>query len=194
MLGALDSWHKSYVGSADSSLLPCPDTAPRRRSMWSRLARVTAAAVLAVLPTLVPPTSTAAAASGSGVGSPAVFGPAAQGRSCPEPNDTFQAACYLGPELGRAGLHLDAERRRRVSDRGAGLQHRRPRRDADRCRRRTRSSWRTGTATSSPPRRRPARRPGDRHHGGHPRRLLHLRPLARAAASARTGRTRSSAR
>jgi hypothetical protein len=67
--------------------------------MWSRLARVTAAAVLAVLPTLVPPTNTLASASG-----PAVFGPAAQGDPCPEPNDTFQAACYLGPSSDAQGF------------------------------------------------------------------------------------------
>jgi len=56
--------------------------------MWSQVARVTAAAVLAILPTLVPPTSTTASAAG----------PVAQGQdACPEPNDTFQTACYLGP-------------------------------------------------------------------------------------------------
>jgi hypothetical protein len=73
--------------------------------MWSRLARVTAAAVLAVLPTLVPPTSTAAAASSSGVGSPSVFGPAAQGQDvCPEPNNTFQVACFLGAHSDALGF------------------------------------------------------------------------------------------
>ena len=71
--------------------------------MWSRFARFTAAAVLALLPTLVPPTSTSAAAAGPG-GSPAVFGPAAQGDPCPEPNDTFQAACYLGPSSDAQGF------------------------------------------------------------------------------------------
>lgn len=65
--------------------------------MWSRLARVAAAAALAVLPALVPPTSTPVAASDAPFSSPAVLGPLAQGDPCPEPNDTFQAACYLGP-------------------------------------------------------------------------------------------------
>jgi hypothetical protein len=62
--------------------------------MWSQFARVTAAAVLAILPTLVPPTSTMASAAG----------PAEQGQdACPEPNDTFQAACYLGPSSDPLG-------------------------------------------------------------------------------------------
>src|SRR5688572_19489706 len=72
--------------------------------MWSRLARVAAAAVLAVLPTLVPPTSTLALAAGASHASPAVLGPAAQGDPCPEPNDTFQAACYLGPSSDARGF------------------------------------------------------------------------------------------
>lgn len=71
--------------------------------MWSRIARGTAAAVLAILPTLVPPTSTLAAAAGPGVGDPAVFGPAAQSDPCPEPNNSFQAACYLGPSSDARG-------------------------------------------------------------------------------------------
>ena len=73
--------------------------------MWSHLARVTAAAVLAILPTLVPPTSTPAAASGLSNASPAIFGPAAQGGDpCPEPNDSFQVACYLGPSSDARGF------------------------------------------------------------------------------------------
>ena len=72
--------------------------------MWSRLARVTAAAVLATLPMLVPPTSTIAAAAGPGAGPPSIFGPATQGDPCPEPNDTFQAACYLGPSSDARGF------------------------------------------------------------------------------------------
>ena len=73
--------------------------------MWSRFARVTAAAVLAILPTLIPPTSTPAAAAGPGLGSPAVFGPTAQGGDpCPEPNDSFQSACYLGPSSDARGF------------------------------------------------------------------------------------------
>ena len=38
--------------------------------MWSQLARVTAAAVLAMLPTLVPPTSTSVSAAGPGRAGP----------------------------------------------------------------------------------------------------------------------------
>ncbi len=72
--------------------------------MWSRFARVAAAVVLAALPTLVPPTSTPAMASGPGAGSAAVFGPAAQGDPCPEPNDSFQSACYLGPSSDAQGF------------------------------------------------------------------------------------------
>jgi hypothetical protein len=73
--------------------------------MWSRLARVTAAAVLAILPTLVPPTSTPVAAFGPPTAAGTnVLGPAAQGQdACPEPNDTFQAACYLGPSSDPLG-------------------------------------------------------------------------------------------
>ena len=73
--------------------------------MWSRLARVVAAAALVVLPALVPPTSTAVAASDAPFSSPNAFGPAAQGQdACPEPNDTFQDACYLGPESDAQGF------------------------------------------------------------------------------------------
>ena len=73
--------------------------------MWSRLARVSAAAVLAILPTLVPPTSTIVAAAGTSVTSPAVLGPAAQSQDvCPEPNNTFQVACFLGAHSDALGF------------------------------------------------------------------------------------------
>jgi len=65
---------------------------------------MTAAAVLAVLPTLLPPTSVPAAASGWPHSSPAILGPAGQADPCPEPNDTFQSACYLGPGSDAAGF------------------------------------------------------------------------------------------
>ena len=72
--------------------------------MWSQFSRVMAAAVLAILPMLVPPTSSAAAA-GPGAGGLEILGPAAQGGDpCPEPNDTFQAACYLGPSSDARGF------------------------------------------------------------------------------------------
>jgi hypothetical protein len=74
--------------------------------MWSRLARVTAAAALAILPALVPPTSTSAAAFDlSPAAVPAVLGPAAQGQDvCPEPNDSFQVACFLGAQSDALGF------------------------------------------------------------------------------------------
>jgi hypothetical protein len=73
--------------------------------MWSKLARVAAAAAFALLPALVPSTGTAAAMTGSGESAPAVLGPAAQGQDvCPEPNDSFQDACYLGPGSDALGF------------------------------------------------------------------------------------------
>ncbi|MGE3907913.1 MAG: hypothetical protein AB7K36_01085 [Chloroflexota bacterium] len=71
--------------------------------MWSRLARVTAAAVLAVLPALLPLTSVPASAAGLPRPSAEFMGPAAQGDPCPEPNDSFQDACYLGPSSDAVG-------------------------------------------------------------------------------------------
>jgi len=62
--------------------------------MWSKLVRVAAAAAFALVPMLSPITGAAAAQEDG----PSLYGPAAQGQDvCPEPNDSFQAACYLGP-------------------------------------------------------------------------------------------------
>lgn len=72
--------------------------------MWSRLARATAAAVLAIMPTLLPLTSVPTAAASWPASSPSRLGPAAQGDPCPEPNDTFQNACYLGPNSDAQGF------------------------------------------------------------------------------------------
>ena len=72
--------------------------------MWSRLARATAAAVLAIMPTLLPLTSVPAAAAGWPGASVPILGPASQGDPCPEPNDTFQNACYLGPNADAVGF------------------------------------------------------------------------------------------
>jgi hypothetical protein len=69
--------------------------------MWSHLARVTAVAVFAIVPTLSPVSPAVAADLGQTV----TRGPAAQGQDvCPEPNDTFQQACYLGPESDAQGF------------------------------------------------------------------------------------------
>jgi hypothetical protein len=68
--------------------------------MWSRVARVAAAATFALIPTLVPPTSSPAVASG-----PTALSPTVRGQDvCPEPNDTFQAACYLGRDAEALGF------------------------------------------------------------------------------------------
>jgi hypothetical protein len=72
--------------------------------MWSRLVRASAAAVLAIVPTLLPLTSSPATAASWPVASQPVLGPAAQGDPCPEPNDTFQSACYLGPNADAVGF------------------------------------------------------------------------------------------
>jgi hypothetical protein len=72
--------------------------------MWSRLARVAAAAALTLIPALAPPASSPAAAFEPGSIVPTTRGPSAQGQDvCPEPNDTFQAACYLGPSSDALG-------------------------------------------------------------------------------------------
>ena len=72
--------------------------------MWSRLMRVAAATAFAVLPLIVPPTG-AVAMSAVSAPAPTLLGPAAQGQDvCPEPNDSFQAACYLGPESDALGF------------------------------------------------------------------------------------------
>ena len=81
-----------------------PHTAPRRRPMWSRLARATAAAMLAIMPTLLPLTSVPTASASWPVASPPLLAPVAQGDPCPEPNDTFQSACYLGPNSDAQGF------------------------------------------------------------------------------------------
>lgn len=57
--------------------------------MWSRATRAAAAVVLSLVPLLSPLT-----------GAPA----AAQGDPCPEPNDSFQEACYLGPGADAQGF------------------------------------------------------------------------------------------
>lgn len=57
--------------------------------MWSRVLRAAVAAAFAVIPLLTPTAAT-----------PAAF---AQD-PCPEPNDTFQAACYLGPNSDAQGF------------------------------------------------------------------------------------------
>lgn len=72
--------------------------------MWSRLARATAAAVLAIMPTVLPLTSVPTAAASLPANSSPVLGPATQGDPCPEPNDTFQNACYLGPNSDAQGF------------------------------------------------------------------------------------------
>ena len=74
--------------------------------MWSQFARVTAAVALALLPALVPPTSRPAEASRLAPEAlPSVLGPAGQGQDvCPEPNDTFQAACFLGAHSDALGF------------------------------------------------------------------------------------------
>ncbi|MCC7368370.1 MAG: hypothetical protein IT306_08105 [Chloroflexi bacterium] len=71
--------------------------------MWSRLARATVATALAILPALSPFTSVPASAAGWTAGTAPILGPAAQGDPCPEPNDSFQNACYLGPSSDAAG-------------------------------------------------------------------------------------------
>jgi hypothetical protein len=68
--------------------------------MWSRLARVAAALALAVIPTLMPAASAPASAS-----TPPGVVPVVRGQDvCPEPNDTFQAACYLGRDSDALGF------------------------------------------------------------------------------------------
>jgi hypothetical protein len=63
-----------------------------------------AAAAFALLPALAPPAGASAAAASPDT-STTVFGPAAQGQDvCPEPNNSFQSACYLGPGSDALGF------------------------------------------------------------------------------------------
>jgi hypothetical protein len=71
--------------------------------MWSRQARAVAAVVLAIMPLLTPLATAPAAAAGWQGTVPSVLGPSAQGDPCPEPNDSFQNACYLGPNADAVG-------------------------------------------------------------------------------------------
>jgi hypothetical protein len=71
--------------------------------MWSRLARVMAVAALAIVPSLLPLTTLPASAASWSAASPRLLSPAAQGDPCPEPNDSFQNACYLGPNADAVG-------------------------------------------------------------------------------------------
>src|SRR5215207_11119819 len=80
--------------------LPGPDTASRRLPMWSHLARAAAATALALIPTLSPPASIPASAYTSPATSPAIRG----NDVCPEPNDSFQAACFLGKDAPALGF------------------------------------------------------------------------------------------
>ena len=68
--------------------------------MWSHLARAAAATALALIPMLSAPASAPASAY-----SPPAPNPAIRGQDvCPEPNDTFQAACYLGRDSDALGF------------------------------------------------------------------------------------------
>jgi hypothetical protein len=68
--------------------------------MWSHLARAAAATALALIPTLSPPASSPASAYTSPATSPAIRG----NDVCPEPNDSFQAACFLGKDSDALGF------------------------------------------------------------------------------------------
>jgi hypothetical protein len=73
--------------------------------MWSTLARFAAAAAVAVIPLLLPSTPAKAAPVGLTDRGIDLRGPLAQGQDvCPEPNDTFQVACYLGPGSDAQGF------------------------------------------------------------------------------------------
>src|SRR5689334_23129632 len=83
-----------------SAVVPRPDTAPRRRPMWSHLARAAAATALALIPALSSPASVPVSAF-----SPPAVSPAIRGQDvCPEPNDSFQDACYLGRDADALGF------------------------------------------------------------------------------------------
>ena len=68
--------------------------------MWSRVASVAAAAALALIPTLAPAASVPASAYALPPVNPVVRGQDV----CPEPNDTFQAACFLGKDSDALGF------------------------------------------------------------------------------------------
>jgi hypothetical protein len=75
--------------------------------MWSHNCRMVAAAALAALltvsPVLAPQASAIAGSTGATADGSAMYGPAEQNDVCPEPNDTFQVACYLGPSSDALG-------------------------------------------------------------------------------------------
>jgi hypothetical protein len=68
--------------------------------MWSHLARATAATALALIPMLAPAASVPASAYSLPPLSPAIRGQDV----CPEPNDTFQKACFLGKDSDALGF------------------------------------------------------------------------------------------
>jgi len=68
--------------------------------MWSQFARATAATALALIPMLLPPTSVPVSAF-----SPPSVNPVVRGQDvCPEPNDAFQSACFLGKDSDALGF------------------------------------------------------------------------------------------
>jgi hypothetical protein len=68
--------------------------------MWSQFARAAAATALALIPTFLPPASAQVSAFG-----PPPTNPVIRGQDvCPEPNDTFQAACFLGKDSDALGF------------------------------------------------------------------------------------------
>lgn len=68
--------------------------------MWSQLVRVAAATALAIIPMLSSPAIVPVSAY-----NPPALNPAVRGNDvCPEPNDTFQAACYLGRDSDALGF------------------------------------------------------------------------------------------
>jgi hypothetical protein len=75
--------------------------------MWSHRYRLAMAAALTVVLTVTPILAPHASATAGSIGpvtlGGATYGPAEQSDVCPEPNDTFQAACYLGPSSDALG-------------------------------------------------------------------------------------------
>src|SRR5690349_17019476 len=68
--------------------------------MWSQFARAAAATALALIPTFLPSASAQVSAYG-----PPPTNPVIRGQDvCPEPNDTFQAACFLGKDSDALGF------------------------------------------------------------------------------------------
>lgn len=68
--------------------------------MWSQFARAAAATALALIPTLLPAATVPASAYNAPITNPVIRGQDV----CPEPNDTFQAACFLGKDSDALGF------------------------------------------------------------------------------------------